>query len=55
VTAEPSSAPPFRTETPVPGAADRSGSPTGLRVIEKQTAQGPLDSLFRMLFGGIFG
>jgi hypothetical protein len=31
------------------------GNVASLRVYEKPTSQGPLDSLFHALFGGLFG
>ena len=36
-------------------AAPTPGSPTSLRVHEKTTSGGPIDSLFNSLFGGLFG
>jgi uncharacterized protein YkwD len=40
---------------PAPGAAGTSGTVTSLRVHERQVSGGPIDSLFRSLFGGLFG
>ncbi|MGA2512538.1 MAG: CAP domain-containing protein [Candidatus Limnocylindrales bacterium] len=57
-----SSAPsdPSKTATPPPGglvmpATPASGGPTSLRVYQQPVSQGPIGSLFLLLFGGLFG
>ena len=50
LTAGPTSSPTYSGESTSPG----DGS-TSLRVREKGPSQGPLDSLFQLLFGGLFG